>query len=327
MAHRADPASDASLRESIRRIMGSEPVGFAPVEGGYTPAQRYRVGLSDGRAVFAKRAVDAFTARALRAERFVYERIEGAFLPRYLGFVDDPARPLLLLEFLEGAESAPPWSDERVDAVFASLADMHQLEVRLPPFDHHSMEIEQGWASIAHDPQPLLALGYVTPDWLERHLHRLVAAEADQNLSGLDVCHFDLRSDNILFRDGRAVFLDWSAACLGPPSLDVGLWLPSLQVEGGPAPEELLPGAPTESAWVSGFFAARAGLPDLPHAPRVRAVQREQLRAALPWAVRELSLRDPDGAAAGELEPFLGSRDRVGSRDRAGSRDRPDSRG
>jgi aminoglycoside phosphotransferase (APT) family kinase protein len=294
-------APPAEVREQIGRILGSEPIGFAPVQGGYTPAERYRVELADGRTAFAKRAVEASSVRALRAEAFVYQRVEGPFIPRFLGFADDAESPLLLVEFFDGAQHAPPWNDDRIDRVFACLADMHEMSVRLPPFDHHIMEVGPGWAEIQRDPRPFLSLGHVSPDWLDRHLRALVETESEQKLSGLDVGHFDLRSDNILFVDGRAVLVDWSAACLGPPSLDVGLWLPSLQVEGGPPPEDLLPGAPTEAAWVSGFFAARAGLAELPHAPRVRGVQREQLRAALPWVVRELGLHPPDGPKADAL--------------------------
>ena len=70
----------------------------------------------------------------------------------------------------------------------------------------------------------------------------------------------------------------------------LGLWLPSLAYEGGPEPEQILPDAPEVAAWVSGFFAARAGLPQIPDAPRVRWVQRRQLATALPWAVRALGL-------------------------------------
>ncbi|HEV2472315.1 MAG TPA: hypothetical protein VGS41_06605 [Chthonomonadales bacterium] len=63
--------------------------------------------------------------------------------------------------------------------------------------------------------------------------------------------------------------------------------------EGGPAPENLLPDAPEIAAWVSGDFAARAGLPGIPDAPRVRGVQLLQLREALPWAARACGLSPP----------------------------------
>jgi len=40
----------------------------------------------------------------------------------------------------------------------------------------------------------------------------------------------------------------------------------------------------------AGFFAARAGLPEISDAPQVRTVQRQQLETALPWAARALDL-------------------------------------
>jgi hypothetical protein len=86
------------------------------------------------------------------------------------------------------------------------------------------------------------------------------------------------------------VFVDWNLACRSNARLDLGFWLPSLQFEGGPAPEAILPDAPEVAAWVAGFFAARAGLPEVPDAPRVRLVQRQQLATALPWAIRALEL-------------------------------------
>ena len=44
---------------------------------------------------------------------------------------------------------------------------------------------------------------------------------------------------------------------------------------------------------VSGYFAARAGLPDIPGLPRVRAVQRIQLASALSWVARLTDLPTP----------------------------------
>jgi hypothetical protein len=80
--------------------------------------------------------------------------------------------------------------------------------------------------------------------------------------------------------------------------IDLAFWLPSLHAEGGPPPEASLPDAPEWAAMVSGFFAARAGLPLIPSAPQVREVQLFQLRTALPWAVRALGLPPLDGPNA-----------------------------
>jgi thiamine kinase-like enzyme len=143
---------------------------------------------------------------------------------------------------------------------------------------------------VAADPAPFLSLGIGSTAWLEEVLPVLVAAEARCLPAGEALCHWDLRSDNICLAGGRVVFVDWNLACRSNPRLDLGFWLPSLAFEGGPAPERLLPDAPEVAAWVAGFFAARAGLPGIPDAPRVRQVQREQLSTALPWALRALGL-------------------------------------
>jgi hypothetical protein len=47
------------------------------------------------------------------------------------------------------------------------------------------------------------------------------------------------------------------------------------------------------AAYVAGFFASRAGQAEIPHAPLVRQVQRQQLLTALPWAARALDLPLP----------------------------------
>jgi hypothetical protein len=147
-----------------------------------------------------------------------------------------------------------------------------------------------GWWDVAADPAPFLSLGLVSPAWLHAALPTIVEAEAAIAPEGSSLAHWDIRSDNMCFGAGGVKLVDWAEACLSNPDLDTGFWLPSLAFEGGPPPEEILPGRPDIAAWVSGFFAARAGLPIIPDAPRVRKVQREQLSAALPRLVRSLRL-------------------------------------
>jgi aminoglycoside phosphotransferase (APT) family kinase protein len=111
------------------------------------------------------------------------------------------------------------------------------------------------------------------------------------------VLHFDVRSDNLCLIEDRALFVDWNHACIGNPVLDTASWLPSLEAEGGPAPEEVLapdtPGLAEIAALLAGYFCARAGLPEIPQAPHVRRLQREQAGTALPWAARMLGLPPP----------------------------------
>jgi hypothetical protein len=87
--------------------------------------------------------------------------------------------------------------------------------------------------------------------------------------------------------------VDWNLACIGNGRFDVAFWLPSLRLEGGPQPWQVLPDAGALAAAVAGFFSARAGLPPPSGAPTVREFQRAQAAVALPWAAQELGLPPP----------------------------------
>jgi aminoglycoside phosphotransferase (APT) family kinase protein len=283
---------DAPLRERVERILGGRLAAATPVPRGYTPAQRWVVALEDGRHAFVKAAVNDMTAGWLRTEHHVYTTLAGRpFVPQLLGW-EDGELPLVVLEDLSGERWPPPWRPGDVEAVLATLDTVHTTP---PPHDIPAATAHfgaDGWALVAQDPAAFLALGLATEAWLTRALPRLREAEADFPLDGAALLHLDVRSDNLCLRAGGAVLVDWNHACVGNPTLDLAFWLPSLEVEGGPAPEALLPGAPEAAAAVSGYFAARAGLPTIESAPRVRTVQLEQLRSALPWAARALDL-DP----------------------------------
>ena len=96
-----------------------------------------------------------------------------------------------------------------------------------------------------------------------------------------------MRSDNLCFRDGRATLVDWNWASYANPDVDVAAWLPSVRVEGGPEPWEVLPDSGELAAFVAGVWAAVVGLPAPETAPTVRGVQRAQLAVALDWIDRD----------------------------------------
>ena len=285
------------MRRALKRLR-SAPVAWKPVtRGGYTPARRWIVTLEDGRTAFVKVATDELTASWIRDEHVTYSLLRGApFMPGYVGWADDGEHPVLALEDLSGATWPPPWDRAMVDAVLASL----QAVAATPPPEgtpfaaDDAREIGGGWEEVVRDPSPFLSLGLCEPAWLGSHLTALRAAAADAPFAGEALLHLDVRSDNICLHDGRAVLVDWNLVTVGNPQLDVAFWLPSLEAEGGPAPEDVLPDAdPRLVAAVAAFFCARAGRPPIPTAPRVREVQLVQARTALPWAARTLGLPPP----------------------------------
>jgi aminoglycoside phosphotransferase (APT) family kinase protein len=128
--------------------------------------------------------------------------------------------------------------------------------------------------------------------------------DGKQVLHGEALTHTDVRSDNLCFLGERVVLIDWNWTCRGNPLADLAFWLPSLEIEGGPAPETILAEGAPFAALISGYLAARAGLPIIPDAPLVRKVQLEQLKSALPWAVRALSLPPLDGRRVVSCQPI-----------------------
>ncbi len=287
-AHFPKLVPEAWLAERVQRLLGRGAIAWTPLTRGYTPAARWIARFENGRAAFVKAAVSELTAQWLRAEHQVYANVRGEFLPQLLGW-DDDARPVLLLEDLSDGTWPPPWSTRKLHAMLDMLAKVQSAAppAGLPPIDREAL---RGWSLVAEDPQPFLSLGLCSEDWLRRALPVLMESGRSAPLEGDELVHLDVRSDNVCFLDERVALVDWNHACRANGLLDIAAWLPSLQSEGGPPPEEVAPEASVFAGLLSGYFAARAGMPPIRGAPRVRHVQLQQLRTALPWAVRALGL-------------------------------------
>lgn len=278
------------LDERIERALGSRPVRYEPRGGGYSTADRFAVTLADGRRAFVKSSDAENLAGWIRREYEVYANLSGSFIPELLGWDDDGVRPVLALEDLSDADWTPHWDAQRVDAVRAALAE---LASSTPPPNTDDVRVTFAslwgrWEEVGVDPGPFLSVGLRDRAWLDRSLPTIVEAAARAPVAGDDVCHLDVRSDNICFRGSRAILVDWNWTSRANTEADMGAWLPSLYTEGGPAPWEVLPGAGDFAAWISGVWAAVAGLPPPPTAPHVRVMQRAQLAVALDWIDRDL---------------------------------------
>jgi phosphotransferase family enzyme len=283
-----------TIREHVERLVGEPVVGWRPVTGGgWSASVRGIAELAGGRTVFAKLGDLPETAAAVRAECAVYPLLSGPFLPRLVAA--DPAVPLLVVEDMSGATWPPPWTPELLaglERLFAELAAT-RAPAGLPRLADCLRETG-AWELVAADPAPLLTTGVTSARWLDRALPALLAAQAAAPTTGDRLLHFDVRSDNVCFRDGRPLLVDWNHARAGDPRWDRLLMLQTIQMEGGPPVRELDPDPdPGVLAWLAGFFAARAGLPPPQGAPRVRGFQRAQLEIVLPWAAEVLGLASP----------------------------------
>jgi len=285
---------DTADVERAERALGWRPTSARSAAGdrGKTAAGARWIVSDARRSAFVKIGSTAATAEWLRTEHRNLVSIAAPFMPRVVGFSDDGRRPVLAQEDLSLAEWPPPWSADRIQAVLDALQAVRETApiAALRPFQP---ETTRAWTSVAADPEPFLRLGLCSAPWLEQTLPALARAEADAPLAGEALVHGDVRSDNLCFRDGAAILIDWNHATIANPVLDVAFWLPSLHAEGGPSPEEILPDAPELAAWVAGYFCSRAGDPPIVEAPHVRPLQLLQSRTALPWAARALGLRPP----------------------------------
>jgi hypothetical protein len=284
----------ADTAEQLHRLLGSRIVAARRVQGGYTAAMRWVVTMEDGRTAFVKQAAEESIVARLGREHDTYIHLSGPWLPEVFAF-EDGERPILVLEDLSACRWPPPWSAGRVDAVRAALDDVagHPPPSGLRRACDTEMA-EDGWPEVARDPGPFLSTGLCTEAWLEESLPAMLDAADRTRLDGDALCHFDLRSDNPCFRStGQAVLIDWDCAAVGNPGFDFAFWLPSLHLEGGPPPQSFGRVTPGIVALVAGFFACRAGLPNIPVAPRVRGIQWRQLTVALPWAASVLGLSSP----------------------------------
>lgn len=282
---------DPETLERLTAELGACPTGFENVAGGYTAAVRWRAHLGKDR-IFIKIATTELTADMMHRELRAYKALDLPMMPEFIAGSDSAGAPFLVIEDLSHATWPPPWSRRQIDAVLDALTLLHATPAPAGLSAYKAVHgvPANGWNKVGADPEPFLALGLMSSRELARALPHLCDLAAECSFDGPNVCHWDLRSDNMCLTDRGVVLIDWAEACASCPASDLGAWLPSLAHEGGPPPESILPDAPAVAAWVAGYFAYRAGLPIIPDAPRVREIQKEQLKAALPWALRAAGL-------------------------------------
>ena len=269
-----------------------------PPGAGYTPAVRFVAELDDGDRVFVKAPPDPHIGAWLQQEIDAYRSVRGRFMPDFVAARDttDTDPPVLVIEDLSAARWPPPWDDAAIGAVLAALGRLHAAPngASLPTLEAAHPTLHRSWDDVAADPTVLTGTGLCSAAWLDDALPHLREAVRGAPLAGVSACHLDVRSDNICLTADGARLVDWNHACRADPRLDVAFWIPSLSHETGRDPEELgFEVEPGLAAVVAGFFAARAGLPDIPKAPRVRGIQRDLLSVALPWAARRCGFAAP----------------------------------
>lgn len=219
--------------------------------------------------------------------------------PRLVEAYDDGDWVALAFDAVDGRPPRHPWDADELDMVAGALASMHAALTPTPdpavePLAAYARRLFGGWGT-------LVALGAPPglDPWASRHLHALAELEAGwpDACAGSTLVHGDVRADNVLVTPDGVVFVDWPHAAVGNPAFDVVGWAPSVELEGGPEPEELLARYEQERvldadtvtvllAAIAGFFVSRSFEPPPPGLPTLRPFQAAQGAVALAWLRR-----------------------------------------
>jgi aminoglycoside phosphotransferase (APT) family kinase protein len=287
------------LRVAIEREVGGRVVSSVNGRGGYSPSLASRCDLDDGRTVFVKAVSpdqNPESPRMLRREIEVTRRLPASVpAPRVVAVLDDDHWIVGVFEFVDGRMPSIPWDRRELDRVLEAVPQIGDAELSddlralLPRAEQEMGRLFDKWVMVAEAPLPSL------DPWVAAHLDDLVGLEAGWRTAvvGDALVHNDIRSDNVLVDgSGRVVFVDWPHARIGAPWVDVVWTLPSIAMEGGGEPDDVLrrSGLTVEPAAIdslvaaiAGFFVWQGNQPDPPGLPTLRAFQRAQADVTLRW--------------------------------------------
>ena len=297
------------VRAAIEDVCGAGVIDARTQPGGFSPGLAARVRCANGARFFVK-AVSAQgnpdTPGLHRQEGRVLAALEPVItsqqlpIPRLYGIVDRPPWIALVLQDVAGRQPRLPWQSAELQQVVAALDQLAQAVTPAPvpvPAVSERLGAEfTGWRTLA-----AVADGDRLDPWSRGHLDQLAALEATWagHAAGDTLLHADLRADNILITGQGAIVVDWPWACRGAAFTDLVLFAPSVAMQGGPPPAQLIalsqsgraadPHAVTVLACaLAGYLTERSLQPPSPGLPTVRAFQAAQASIAREWLAQLL---------------------------------------
>ncbi|MFI7417731.1 phosphotransferase family protein [Nonomuraea sp. NPDC049684] len=282
------------VREAVEGFLGGRVVEAVTQEGGFSPAAAVRLRTDGGRRAFVKAVgpePNPDSVRIYRSEvRNAAALPESVPAPKLLTAFELEGWVALVFEDVEAVHPAMPWRRDELDRVITALKEMSAALTPSPIEARTVGEVMgdsfQGWRRLLDEDTAGL------DPWALRHLPELAELESGwaAAAAGDTLVHADLRADNVLLTHDRVYVVDWPWACLAAPWYDQVAMLPSVGMQGGPAPHELFddpdPAVTAVVAALTGYFVRHGRLPDPPGLPTLRAFQRAQGVVALEWLKR-----------------------------------------
>ena len=298
------------VRSEIERWLGGAVVGAVTQPTGFSPGVAARLTTNNGRRVFVKAVgpkPNADAPRIHRREIKIVTALPGAApIPRLLWSYDEGEGGWVVLVFedVDGHHPMRPWSVEELDRVVAAMEDLSLLLTPSPlpaaVIGAAGDRFVRGWRRLQGEQPSRLDC---VDEWSHRNIEALVAIEDNvgRALEGDTLLNNDIRADNILLTSQRTLFVDWPHALVGPQWLDVVGFAPSVTMQGGPLPEEVISRhsacrtANSEDITagvvaLAGYFTHQAVQPPPPGLPTLRAFQDAQGVVAREWIAQRTGL-------------------------------------
>lgn len=285
----------AEVVEAVAQATGERATSWQHYVAGYTHAEKWFVELGR-RTAFVKASEDAVARGQIEREASNIEALAAPFMPRSYGSATVGEWTVLVLEDLRDAHWPPPYPDGG-DALLETVA--HVAATAPPPGLARRPEGRPHgtyWQRIAADPEPVLANGSFSADWLEAALPVLDAAESKARLDGDELTHDDVWAGNTCYTSRGALLIDWPGAAIGDGRIDLAYAVLSIRSSGAEPPAVDFPDEAAYAALLAGanaFQAAQPVNPLIAFGDQLREGWLYDLDFALAWACELLGLPPP----------------------------------
>jgi aminoglycoside phosphotransferase (APT) family kinase protein len=291
-----------AVRARIEGELGAPVVEAHSQSGGFSPGLAARVVSAAGGRAFVKAvspAQNSHSPALYRREAEIAAQLPvDAPTPRLLWSIAGEQDEWVVLAFedIDGTTPVMPWQPAELERVLFAMHDLAEAltpsPIALDPAPVLLAELFRGWAALNDDAAVQRALGL---DWIA-HLDELQELEVEgaRVSAGETLVHLDIRADNVLLTPERVVFVDWPWAGVGARWIDLAAMLPSVAMQGGPDPDDVLGAHPVARgvaaadvdafvAGLAGFLTHQSFLPPAPGLPTLRPFQAAQAEIARRW--------------------------------------------